>query len=117
MVSYIELTQGLEGVGLNTQQRDEGRERQQAQAQRRLAAAEGLPANLRGSAATMLMNGGIAQANAAGGMSKQAADVAERTGGFGQEQMIAQESATETGQQTYSNLSAVESTAMSTRLG
>ncbi len=117
MVNFVEMTQGVEGVGQNAQMHGDGAESQNAQAKRRLAAAEGLNGQLRGNAANALMNSGTSQAGIGAGNSKQLSDVADRTAGFGHEQAVAQDAATETGQTTFKSVSAVETSAMSARLG
>ncbi|HYJ69075.1 MAG TPA: hypothetical protein VEX15_15610 [Nocardioidaceae bacterium] len=116
MATFIEMTQGVEGVGQNAQLHGDGAENQQAQAKRRLAAAEGLNGQLNGNAARALMNSGISQSGIGAGNSKQLADVATRTHGFGHEQAVAQDAATDTGQTAFNSVSSVETTAMSTRL-
>lgn len=117
MTSYIELTQGVQGVGINAQQHADGADNQAAQSKRRLSAAEGLRGQLQGSAAMALTNSGISQSNIGAGNAKQLTDVTDRTAGFGHEQAVAQDAATDTGQNTLQSVSSVETTTMSARLG
>jgi hypothetical protein len=117
MVNFVEMTQGTHGVNSIGQQHGATGEGQGAQSQRRLAAAEGLNGPLKGNAARALMNSGISQAGIAAGSAKQLMNVAERTSGFAQEQAVAQDAATDTGQTAFNAISSVETSTMSARLG
>ena len=113
---FVNLNEGIAGVGRVAQQHLDQAEAHKAQAVRMQGQTEGLNGRLIGPSGRGVQAIGMTRANTSAGMSKQSGDISERTAGFGVEHARGTEEAVETERATHTVTSSVEQNVLSTRL-
>lgn len=114
--NFVNLNEGIAGVGRVAQQHGDQGESHLTQGKRMMASSEGLNGRLVGPSGRGVMAVGISRAGTSAGMSTQSSDVAERNAGFGLEHARGTEEAYTAGTTTHKQTSTVENDVMSTRL-
>jgi hypothetical protein len=114
--NYVNLNQGVEGVGRDAGRHGDIADAHNSRAQRTLAQTEGLRGPMQGSAAVALQNVGMSRSSTSAGLTKQSGDIGTRYGEAGREQAITQDDATQTGVSTHKSVDSVANDVISTRL-